>query len=94
MTGGKDCKVKVWIISSLLETKEEFAVFGEHLMEVTSVQFSPCTSNRAFSASLDKNMKVYDIPSKTVIKNIQTHSPIFKVIIDNTETNAYLSCEN
>jgi hypothetical protein len=36
VSGGKDCKVKVWMISSLLAGGEGlFAEFGDHTAEIT-----------------------------------------------------------
>ena len=49
-----------------------YAEFSEHTSNVTQVRFSSSASIlRAFSASIDKTFKVYDIPSKIVIKQIQ-----------------------
>jgi WD40 repeat protein len=42
--------------------------FTDHTSEVTKVKFS--NGLRAFSASLDKLFKVYDIAAKCVLKNI------------------------
>ena len=39
-------------------------------------------------------MKVYDIVSRSVIKSIQTQSPILSMAIDNIESLVYLACEN
>lgn len=47
-----------------------FAEFGEHTSEVTAVLFSRCNPVRAFSASLDKTFKVYDIAAKCTLKSI------------------------
>ena len=45
--------------------------FSEHTGAVTSVKFSYGASlQRAFSASLDKTVKVYDLPTKMVLKQI------------------------
>lgn len=66
----------------------------EHTAEVTAVLFSPVNSTRAFSASIDKTFKVYEIPTKCVLKNIVTASPVHKMLVDNTETNVYVACEN
>lgn len=77
LTGGKDSKVKVFILAQLLATDKTedvkcFAEFGDHSAEVTQVRFSFAASQqRAFSCSLDKTFKVYDLPSKTVLKTIQ-----------------------
>ena len=49
---------------------------------------------RAFSCSLDKTFRVYDIPSKTILKQIQVQSPILKMEVDQTEQYAYLACDN
>lgn len=68
--------------------------FAEHTSDVTAVQFSKSSPQRAFSASLDKSFKVYDIPAKVTLKSIQTPSPINHIAIDNTETHAYVACEN
>lgn len=59
------------------------------------MRFSKLSSlQRAFSCSLDKTFKVYDLPSKTVIKSIQTHSQILKMEIEPIETLVYLACDN
>lgn len=50
--------------------------------------------NRAFSASLDKQFKVYDLPSKLCVKTIQTQSPIIKAVVDHSESNMYAACDN
>jgi hypothetical protein len=68
--------------------------FAEHTSDVTAVQFSRSAPQRAFSASLDKCFKVYDIPSRVTLKTIQTPSPINLIAIDNTETNVYVACDN
>jgi WD40 repeat protein len=44
--------------------------FAEHTSDVTAVQFSKSSPQRAFSASLDKSFKVYDIPAKVTLKSI------------------------
>ena len=45
--------------------------FSEHTGAVTAVKFSYGASlHRAFSASVDKTFKVYDLPSKMVLKQI------------------------
>ena len=46
------------------------AEFSDHTSEVTKVGFSKSNPLRAFSASLDKLFKVYDIAAKCVLKNI------------------------
>lgn len=72
ITGGKDCKVKVWIITDLIKKHNDqytnFVEFGEHTNEITQVKL--LGTFRALSASLDKQFKVYDIPSKLCIKTI------------------------
>ena len=68
--------------------------FGDHTSEVTQVQLSRSSSNRAFSASLDKTFKVYDIAAKCTLKNIQAPSPINKLAVDNIEAYVYLACDN
>ena len=69
--------------------------FGEHTSEVTQVKFSYGASmQRAFSCSLDKTFKVYDIPSKCVIKQIQVQSPILKLEVDHIEQYVFLACDN
>jgi WD40 repeat protein len=74
ITGGKDSKVKVWILAQLIAIgghDQCFAEFGEHSAEVTCVRFSTGASlQRAFSCSLDKTFRVYDLPSKCTIKQI------------------------
>ena len=74
ITGGKDCKVKIWMMRDLLSKDASdlacYHEFGEHSQEVTQVAFSQNNSSRAFSASIDKQFKVYDIPAKMCIKTI------------------------
>ena len=52
------------------------------------------SQQRAFSSSLDKTFKVYDLPSKTVLKTIQVQSPILKMEVDQIESFVYLACDN
>ena len=60
-----------------------FHEFGDHTGAVTAVKFSYGASlQRAFSGSLDKTFKVYNIPAKTVLKQIQVASPILKIVVD------------
>lgn len=45
ITGGKDCKVKVWMVSTLIMEDSQtnsypYAEFGDHQEEVTQVAFS------------------------------------------------------
>jgi hypothetical protein len=52
-------------------THQAFLEFGEHQGEVTQVAFSSLhNQDRAFSASLDKTFKVYDLPGRCVLKTI------------------------
>lgn len=96
VTGGKDSKVKVWVLASLLSGRNDcWAEFGDHSAEVTSVRFSIGASlQRAFSCSLDKTFRVYDLPSKCTIKQIQVQSQILRMEVDPLETFVYLACEN
>lgn len=99
ITGGKDCKVRVWLLQNLLSqdpqvSQNYYAEFGEHQQEVTQVAFSQNNSSRAFSASVDKQFKVYDLSQKMCIKTIQIQSPILKMIMDSTESNLYVACDN
>jgi len=98
ITGGKDCKVKVWLLTDIIRNEQQkqlcYAEFNEHTSEVTQVKFSPAGVNRAYSASTDKQFKVYDLASKVCIKTIQTQSPILKVVMDHSETNIYVACDN
>lgn len=50
--------------------------------------------SRAFSASLDKTFRIYDLNAKCTIKTIQTLSPITNMAVDTVESFVYLSCEN
>ena len=86
ITGGQDSKVKVWNLAELLSHQNQqfdsamigqgrqtgcYHEFGDHSGAVTSVKFSFGASlQRAFSGSLDKTFKVYDLPSKTILKQI------------------------
>ena len=69
--------------------------FGDHTGVVTAVKFSYGASlQRAFSGSLDKTFKVYDLPSKMILKQIQMSSPILKIVVDQIESSAFIACEN
>ena len=69
--------------------------FGDHTGAVTAVKFSYGASlQRAFSGSLDKTFKVYDLPSKMILKQIQMSSPILKIVVDQIESSAFIACEN
>jgi len=75
ITGGKDTSVKVWKMTQLLSQKESQGTplmsWNDHSAEVTQVRFSFAASIlRAFSSSLDKTFRVYDLPSKVCIKQI------------------------
>jgi WD40 repeat protein len=63
-------------------------------MEVTQTCFSPVSIQRLFTASLDKTMRVYDLPSKQLLKQIQTPSPILLMTVDFSEKQVYLACDN
>jgi WD40 repeat protein len=68
------------------QSNQPFAEFGDHTQEVTQVSFSKAgTGVRAFSASLDKTFRVYDIAAKCTLKTIQAPSPINKMAIDLAE---------
>jgi len=96
ITGGKDFKVRVWVLTDLYfgQKNTPFAEFAEHTSDVTAVQFSKSSPQRAFSASLDKTFKVYDVAARCTLKSIQATSPINHIAIDNTETMVYLACDN
>lgn len=68
--------------------------FSEHTGEVTQVAFSLNNSVRAFSCSLDKLFKVYDVAAKCTLKTIQLPSPITRMAVDSIEAQAYIACEN
>lgn len=96
VSGGKDFKVKVWIVTELYfgGKQSPIAEFGEHTSEVTQVSFSKSMPGRAFSASHDKTFRVYDIFAKLTLKVIQAASPINKLAIDIIESQVYLACDN
>lgn len=98
VTAGKDCKVKVWFLSTIIRNQPQeqqyFVEFGQHTQEVTCVAFSPSCSNRIFSASVDKQVKVYDVSERMCIKTIQAHSQIHRMLIDQTENLVYVACDN
>ena len=96
ITGGKDQKVKVWIIADLFfgGKQQPFVEFSDHTAEVTQVCFSRSSVNRAFSCSVDKTFKVYDVPAGCTLKSIQAPSPINRLVIDAIESNVYLACDN
>ena len=69
--------------------------FSEHTAAVTSVRFSYGASlDRAFSGSLDKTFKVYDLPSRLVLKTIQLSSPVLCLAVDQLESSAFIACDN
>ena len=96
ITGGKDSKVKVWMLTNLLANNGQCWVeFNDHSSEVTAVQFSfGASQSRAFSCSLDKTFKVYDLPGKCIIKTIQVQSQILRMAVDYLEQSVYLACDN
>ena len=96
ITGGKDQKVKVWIIADLFfgGNQQPFVEFSDHTAEVTQVCFSRSSVNRAFSCSVDKTFKVYDVAAGCTLKSIQAPSPINRLVIDAIESNVYLACDN
>ena len=49
---------------------------------------------RAFSGSLDKTFKVYDLPSKLVLRTIQLASPVLNQTVDQLEASAFIACDN
>lgn len=62
---------------------------------MTQVRFSASASLlRAFSGSVDKTFRVYDVPSKTLLRHIQVQSPIQFLEVDQTEQFVYLGCQN
>ena len=72
-----------------------YAEFGDHTSSVTQVKFSyGAPMQRAFSCSIDKTFKVYDLPSKTIIKQMQAKSAIIKLEVDHIEQFVYLACDN
>lgn len=110
ITAGQDSKVKVWNLTALLAQSNMstdnamigsasstscYHEFSDHTAAVTSVKFSYAASlQRAFSGSLDKTFKVYDLPSKLVLRTIQLSSPIIRMSVDQLESTAYIACEN
>ena len=69
------------------------AEFSDHTSEVTGVALSK-TGARAFSCSLDKTFRVYDLANRCTLKTIQAPSPITRMAVDSTETMVYLACDN
>ena len=76
------------------QKNQSLVEFGDHTSEVTQVQFSRSSPHRAFSASLDKTFKVYDIAAKCTLKSLQAPAPINKMAIDVIESLVYLACDN
>ena len=83
ISAGQDSKVKVWNLVELLSVNQSgtlvreagnrqpgcYHEFSEHTGAVTAVKFSFGASlERAFSASVDKTFKVYDLPTKMILK--------------------------
>ena len=58
------------------------------------MQFSKNGAHRLFSASLDRQFKVYDIAAKICIRTIQSQGGILRVVIDHSESNLFLGCDN
>lgn len=64
VTGGADGAVKLWTLPSLYATAPTpLITFSAHTLPVTALVAS---STRLFSASVDRSVKVYDIPSRSV----------------------------
>lgn len=64
VTGGADGAVKVWTIPSLYASAPTALVsFSAHTLPVTALVATP---THLFSASTDRSVKVYDIPSRSV----------------------------
>lgn len=91
---GRDSKVKVWALKALLDKSTEAMCELTFNAEVCQVAFSKTNSDRLFAASLDKTFKVYDIPSKLVLRTIVVPAPVLLMTVDITEANVYLACEN
>ncbi len=98
LTGGKDTKVRVWLTADALchsvHPCRHFHEFGEAQMEITQVLISPISNQRVYAGSLDKTCRVYDVPSKCLLKQIQTASAILLMRVDLPETYLYLACDN
>ena len=56
--------------------------------------FAKASSQRLFSASVDKTFKVHDIPSGFCIKTIVAPAAITLMSVDSVESNVYLACDN
>jgi len=82
------------LLGSQFEACDALAEFGDAQMEVTKVCFSPVSNQRLFAASLDKTLRVYDLPSKQLLKQIQSPSPILLMTVDFSEKFVYLACDN
>jgi len=107
ITAGQDSKVKVWNLCQLLSTELEsqneaqrsqpgcYHEFSEHTGAVTCVRFSYGASLlRAFSSSVDKTFRVYDLPSRTTLKQIQMPASILRFEVDQIESSVFLACDN
>lgn len=95
-TGGQDSRLKIWLFSSLCFQKDpkfEFE-FRDHADQITSLCFSPNTSKRLFSASLDKTVKLYDLPSKLCLKTITLQSSVSKILLNNLEALLFVILDN
>lgn len=64
VTGGADGAVKLWTLPALYATSPTPLIsFSAHTLPVTALVATPA---RLFSASTDRSVKVYDIPSRSV----------------------------
>ena len=99
ITAGQDTKVKVWMLTDLLNIAENttncYHEFDSHTGAVSSVKFSFSAGlQRAFSGSVDKTFRVYDLPGKMILKEIMMTSPISNITVDQLESSAFIACEN
>ncbi|KAJ3107018.1 WD repeat-containing protein 18 [Phlyctochytrium planicorne] len=99
ITGGDDATVRVWKLSSFLETQqnpEPYCIFSGHTLPVTDASFEIQTffNSKLFSVSLDKSLKIWDIASRSLLVTVLFPHPITSLALDPNLSHALAGCDN